>query len=60
MRASPSKSVINNDEVEVVESHLHVKGKAPFTEAMALQATYLWLQVWVNQLAKVLEKLGVK
>ncbi|KIO07149.1 hypothetical protein M404DRAFT_24232 [Pisolithus tinctorius Marx 270] len=84
MKAGPSKRAVDNnddnDEVEVVKSHTHVKGKAParswldakvvadlsqslrllHAEATELQATYLHLQVRINQLAEALEKIGVE
>ncbi|KIO01718.1 hypothetical protein M404DRAFT_28451 [Pisolithus tinctorius Marx 270] len=55
----------DNDKVKVVESHMHVKGKAPslrllHAEAVELQAAYLHLQVCVNQLAEALEKIRVE
>ncbi|KIO04839.1 hypothetical protein M404DRAFT_25919 [Pisolithus tinctorius Marx 270] len=78
-KAGPSKRTID-DEVEVVESHAHMKGKAPArsqldarvaadlsqslrllrAEAAESQATYLHLQVRVDQLAEALEKIGVE
>ncbi|KIO08066.1 hypothetical protein M404DRAFT_23330 [Pisolithus tinctorius Marx 270] len=80
-KAGPSKRAIDDDgKVEVVKSHMHMKGKAPVcsrldakvaadlsqllrllrAEAMELQATYLHLQVHVNQLTEALEKIGVE
>ncbi|KIO04886.1 hypothetical protein M404DRAFT_25971 [Pisolithus tinctorius Marx 270] len=83
-KASSSKRVVDDDdddnEVEVVESHTHAKGKAPVrswlnakvaadlsqslrllcAEAAESQATYLRLQVRINQLAEALEKIGVE
>ncbi|KIN96996.1 hypothetical protein M404DRAFT_32730 [Pisolithus tinctorius Marx 270] len=57
MKAGPSNRTVDDDDnkVEVVERYMHVKGKAP---AVELQATYLCLQVRVDQLAKALEKIG--
>ncbi|KIO00535.1 hypothetical protein M404DRAFT_29454 [Pisolithus tinctorius Marx 270] len=61
VKAGPSKRTVDNNEVEVVESHMCAKGKAPvhIAEAAESQATYLHLQVRVNQLAEALEKIGV-
>ncbi|KAI5987139.1 hypothetical protein F5J12DRAFT_787127 [Pisolithus orientalis] len=76
-KAGSSKKVANdddNDNVEVVESHSHIKGKAPVhgglnskvtadllqAEAAESQDIYLCLQVHIDQLAEVLEKIGVE
>ncbi|KIO11993.1 hypothetical protein M404DRAFT_19816 [Pisolithus tinctorius Marx 270] len=66
VKAGPSKRTVDNnnddDKLEVVESHACVKGKAPvrIAEAAELQATYLCLQVHVDQLTEALEKIGVE
>ncbi|KIO04346.1 hypothetical protein M404DRAFT_26193, partial [Pisolithus tinctorius Marx 270] len=74
-KAGPSKRAVDNDKVEVVESHTHVKGNAPvhsrldakvvanLSQSLRLlcaEATYLRLQVCIDQLAKALEKIGVE